>query len=608
MALVRFLRGLNSAYSYNLASPTTKHENAIYFAEDKGFLYVNGVRYGGDDAVKVKDVAVNGNVLTLSYTDNTTKDINILDILPEATETSKGLLSASDKGFIDELAGERNAGMSFMSADQAQTIANVKAGNYDNKVETVSGNILSISEKNITATVSLTYKDNKIQLLGKDGADLGTVDATPFIKDGMLEDVEIVEASEEKPIGENKVGKFIVFTWKVQDGETKIDYIPVADLAKTYVAGNAIELTESNEIAVVVAESTEGSTNYLVNDGGLKVSEMGADVTRTTDSIQIAGGPLANNIAETNDVWPTGWTDESGNKIIPEGKSLQEILSALFLKVVYGTVKWGSVSWSPSVDAPTVTLSSNGPVEVGSTVTISTLTAGTAKGGTRSATCTASQGYFDSVDGSHNSGNKKVSVNGTVSGTATLACTWNDVAVEADANLVVVEGTNTVKATQSGQTASVDALPETTVYASTNTKTVIADTSAKLTDTKPDDKPLSNSNTDTITGAYYAFVGYVDTIPSDSEGVRALNNGSKLGKGAVGTSGTVYTINKNYMVVALPTGWDFTIQNSLGQDAQRDSFENSGKVNVVLPNGVEKEYNVYSIGWKDGQYKNLVIK
>lgn len=119
---------------------------------------------------------------------------------------------------------------------------------------------------------------------------------------------------------------------------------------------------------------------------------------------------------------------------------------------------------------------------------------------------------------------------------------------------------------------------------------------------------MSNSNTDTITGAYYAFVGYVDTIPSDSEGVRALNNGSKLGKGAVGTSGTVYTINKNYMVVALPTGWDFTIQNSLGQDAQRDSFENSGKVNVVLPNGVEKEYNVYSIGWKDGQYKNLVIK
>ena len=122
------------------------------------------------------------------------------------------------------------------------------------------------------------------------------------------------------------------------------------------------------------------------------------------------------------------------------------------------------------------------------------------------------------------------------------------------------------------------------------------------------DKELTNSSTDTITGAYYAFIGYSDTIVSASDEIRALNNGSMLGKGSVGTAETVYTIDKNYMIVALPTGWDFTIQNSLGQDAQRNSFENSGKVNVVLPNGAEKEYTVYSIGWKDGQYKNLVIK
>ena len=90
---------------------------------------------------------------------------------------------------------------------------------------------------------------------------------------------------------------------------------------------------------------------------------------------------------------------------------------------MYGTVKWGSVTWSPSVNAPTVTLSSNGPVEVGSKVKVSTLTAGTANGGKRSATCTTSQGYFNTIDGTYNSGNKTVSVDGSVSGTATLACT-----------------------------------------------------------------------------------------------------------------------------------------------------------------------------------------
>lgn len=136
----------------------------------------------------------------------------------------------------------------------------------------------------------------------------------------------------------------------------------------------------------------------------------------------------------------------------------------------------------------------------------------------------------------------------------------------------------------------------------------MSDTSATFEDTKPEDVALTSSNTDTITGAYYAFIGYADAVVSTSDEIRALNNGSRLGKGAVGTTDEVYTINKNYMIVALPTGWDFTIQNSLGQAAQRDSFENSGNVNVVLPNGDEKEYVVYSIGWKDGQYKNLVIK
>lgn len=603
MALIKFLRGLNAAYSYNLATPTEAHKDAIYFATDKGYLYVNGVRYGGDDAVKVKDVVANGTVLAVTYTDNTTKDINILDLIPEASAEGKGLLSVEDKEFIDELAGERATGMSFLSPAQAQIISEV--GQYENKVEGVSGNILSLDGKTVSATVSLSYDENSksIKLLGKDGADLGSVDATPFIKDGMISKAELVT----DPEGQ-EAGKYLVLTWNTDSGESDPTYIPLNELVDTYTAGNAISISADNEVAVVVAESTENEVNYLVNDGGLKVSEMGADVTHTTESIQIAGGPLANNVVDSVDVWPTGWTDDSGNKIIPEGKSLQEILSALFLKVVNGTVKWGNISWSPSVEAPTVTLSSNGPVEVGSTVTIDTLSAGAVNNNTRSAKCTTTQGYFDTTDGTYNSGNKTVSVTGTVSGEASLSCTWNDVAVESNATLEVVEGTNTVKATQSGQTASCEALPETTVYASTNTKSVLSNVSATLTDSTPADKPLSNSNTDTITGAYYAFVGYADEIPSDSDGVRALNNGSRLGKGNVGTTGTVYTIDKNYMVVAVPTGWDFTIKNDLQQPDQRNSFSKEGTVDVVLPNDSTKSYDIWAIGWKGGAYMDLVIK
>ena len=63
------------------------------------------------------------------------------------------------------------------------------------------------------------------------------------------------------------------------------------------------------------------------------------------------------------------------------------------------------------------------------------------------------------------------------------------------------------------------------------------------------------------------------------------------------------------MAVAVPTDWDFTIQNSLGQADQRDSFEKtSSALQVSLPDGSKKNYDVYTIGWKDGVYKNLVIK
>ena len=233
-----------------------------------------------------------------------------------------------------------------------------------------------------------------------------------------------------------------------------------------------------------------------------------ADHLKTVEDIQIAGGPLANNVAESNEVWP--WKDKAGNKIIPAGKSVQEILSAMFLKVVNGTVAWGDASWSPSLAKPTVTLSSNGPVEVGSKVKVSTLTAGAATAGTRSATCTCSQGHYladaeGNPTGSHVSGNKTISVAASVSGNATLACTWNNVATDVTVNsteLTVVEGTNTIKASQSGQTATCEALPTTKVFAATNTKAVLADVSASFSEDKPADKPLTSENTDTI-NAYY---------------------------------------------------------------------------------------------------------
>lgn len=292
-----------------------------------------------------------------------------------------------------------------------------------------------------------------------------------------------------------------------------------------------------------------------------------ADHLKTVEAIQIAGGPLANNIAETNDVWPVDWIDEAGNKIIPSGVSLQEVLSAFFLKVVNGTVKWGSASWNPTLASPTIALSSNGPVEVGTTVTISNLSAGAADGKTRSVTCACSQGHFLAGEdgnpiGSYVAGNKTISVNGSVTGTASLACTWNNEAVDASDNLVVVEGTNTVKVSQSGQTASCEALPTTKVFASTNTKSVLADVSASFSENKPADKALTSSNTDTIVGKYKYFIGcYSDTTFANKDyTVESIRTTDKNQDGFVNgtTISTTITVpaGTKGMYIAIPEGVD----------------------------------------------------
>ena len=386
--------------------------------------------------------------------------------------------------------------------------------------------------------------EDKVIYLTAKGEKLGDgFDATPFIVDGMLSDVDFVKDSE------GNATSTLRFTFNA-DGEEKTIDVDFAKYVDVYHAdGTSIELDSTNNT--------------------FSVKEVDATKTKLGTDIQIAGGPLANNVVDSVDVWPTGWTDASGNKIIPAGQSMEQILTALFLKVVNGTVKWGSASWSPTLANPTVALSTDGPVEVGSTVTISTLTAGAADAKKRSVTCTCSQGYFEAdadgnATGSHKSGNKTVSVNASITGSASLACTWNDVACESSDTLVVSEGTNTVKASQSGQTAVCDALPTTKVFAATNTKSLLSDVSATFSENKPADKPLTSSATDTIEGKYKYFIGcYDDSTFADKiytvESIRTTDKkqeGFMDGK-TISTTITVPTGTKG-MYIAIPEGIDNT--------------------------------------------------
>ena len=368
-----------------------------------------------------------------------------------------------------------------------------------------------------------------------------------------------------------------------------------------YVDSLYLDNTSLTKTRLTNIETQTGKISTLENSIKNLQDSINNQSAATSENIIIAGGPLADNV---EDNWPEEW-EQDGNRIIPRGTSLQSLLEGLFLKTQNGTVSWEDITWNPLLDAPTVTLSSNGPVEVGSTVTCTVISNSNITGNTRSATCTTSQGYFDTVDGSYNSGNKTVSKTGSSSGSVVLTYTWNDATVSnfisETTALKIKSGTNTFVASQSGITASVDALPETTIYASTNTKKVLNNVSATLTDTKPNDIPLSSSNNDTITG-YYRWNAFV----ADSTDITATASSWKFVNAK--TVSSVTAADQKYIIVMVPSGYSLTGAKQMGLDFT-GSFATKD-VDLIIGGGDTYAYKMYywqNTSGSDAKVENITI-
>ena len=189
---------------------------------------------------------------------------------------------------------------------------------------------------------SIEYDDVKHEIVLKNaaGEPLGHgIDATPFIKDGMLNDVEVWAVPEGGAMVDGvqyEAGtKFIKFTWNT-DGGSKTDYILLSDIAATYKGSESIKISEDNTLSV----GTVGSSKV--------------DVT----SMPVGGTPLAEILLA------------KGIKTIDAG-NLQTVLQNLFSVDTPGTgERVIPTSATLSMSAPSCTLT-DGPVEVGYAVSLS---------------------------------------------------------------------------------------------------------------------------------------------------------------------------------------------------------------------------------------------
>lgn len=121
--------------------------------------------------------------------------------------------------------------------------------------------VLSLTEKKLSATLGLSYdsENKKIKLTGINKAEIASIDATNFIKDGMLKSASFTGAAGEG--GQHKNCIKLVFN---SDGPADPIYIDVSSLVDTYTAKAGSGLTLNDHefgIDTSVIATAESVTN-----------------------------------------------------------------------------------------------------------------------------------------------------------------------------------------------------------------------------------------------------------------------------------------------------------------------------------------------------------
>lgn len=145
-------------------------------------------------------------------------------------------------------------------------IETIKVKNVDSadKMLTLTENGEVKSELSITYLKSEDSGDGKpyIALYGKGGTTLiSSLDATDFIKDGMLSGVELVDTADSK--------KALRLTWNTDGGKETVD-VDVTELIDYYYAGNGIALGDDRKFSI---DLKEGEKFLVVDASGLGIDE-----------------------------------------------------------------------------------------------------------------------------------------------------------------------------------------------------------------------------------------------------------------------------------------------------------------------------------------------
>lgn len=176
--------------------------------------------------------------------------------------------------------------------------------------------VLTQAAEGLLANINLTWSTaDGLKLIGKNSTEIASIPASNFIKDGMLQSVELKVASEDEPIGEATTGTFLVFTFNVDAG-SKVINVNVTDLIDVYTASTGIKLEGKNFIAVIDPASEAFLT---VGADGIKLSGVQNAINAakaTVDAYTVNAKAISSNpVLSGADITLTGYSTVEGGAV-----------------------------------------------------------------------------------------------------------------------------------------------------------------------------------------------------------------------------------------------------------------------------------------------------
>lgn len=171
--------------------------------------------------------------------------------------------SALGKRITDELAAEANTrknaddALSARINDIEEAAIGVKSGE---NVISLDG---STHELSTTLGLKLETRDDKkeyLVLTGINGETVADIDATRFLKDGMISDVKLT------PEGGKK---YLVITFNTDSGKTEPIKLDVSELIDVYTAGDGLTLTDRK---FAVNKDSTSEEFLVVSSSGIKIT------------------------------------------------------------------------------------------------------------------------------------------------------------------------------------------------------------------------------------------------------------------------------------------------------------------------------------------------